>query len=235
MPRYLETKLRQSYPDLPVPDINTAEDQYLAITDSYLKLKEFAEYYDYQEILDWIELPRQWINVLLEFSPLLNAKLFEKRGRMGEYVGSTEEKLKYYIENGIYPEQRSVDIAFINRNRFYIILLSEYGIYPTKNLIKDEFKKGNILAQLLSLYSPSQDEINLAAENGFYNVIGLINYGYHIDQESINIDVENDHYFLIYELGKRNIFPDQKSINIAAENGFDDIIEILAEFGKHPE
>lgn len=230
-PDIWERKLKRLYPDIPIPDKKTAKDQYLAITDSYLKLKEFAEHYNYDTILVWLELPQQWINVLLEFNPVLNAKLFKKRGDMWKYVASTEKELKYYIENKIYPEQRSIDNAFISRNRHYIILLSKYDIYPTKDLIKDEFSKGNIIAKLSSFYQPSQDKINLAVEKGFPGVVDLLDYGYHIDQSSINIAAEKGHAVLIYDLGKRNIFPDQDSINIAAENGFDEIIEILADFG----
>lgn len=235
-PAIWEDKIKSLYPDLPIPDRNTVKEEYFAISDSYLKLKEFAEYYGYQDILDWLELPINDINIILEFSPLLNANLFKGRGFMRRYEREIEEKLKEYLENDIYPEQRSVDIAFVNKNRFYIIALAKYGIFPNEKLIDKEGKKGIFVAELIPYgLIPSQETVDIATEDGFLGVIPLMNYHIYPSQQAVNRAALNRFNTFIGFLGDENIFPDQKTINIIAENGFSDIVETLAELGKFPD
>lgn len=229
-------KIKLLYPDLPIPNKNTAKEEYFSISDSYLKLKEFAEAYNYEEILDWLELPINHINVIIEFSPLLNNYLWEKRGSMWNYVRNMEDNLLNYLMNEVYPEQRSVDVAFVNKNRTYIIILAEYGIFPSLELIDREGERGYFIPELIQYnLIPSQESVNIATENGFVGVIALIKYNIYPSQEAVNIAALNRHDSIIGWLSDEGIFPDQTTINIIAENAFYEIIKELAENGKFPD
>lgn len=223
-----EEKLKLLYPDLPIPNRNRAREEYFAIYHSYVKLKEFADKYGYDDILDWLHLPENDINYLIEYKAKRGKDGIKNLGEAARYTMKQARKLDEYLEQGFEPEQKSVDICFLVGNELYAKILAEYGFLPSPGVIDDAIINGYYYPSLSNGgIFPSQNAINIAAKKGKIAIRNLFEYGIYPDQDAINITAENGYDDLIYYLGSANMFPDQRSIDIAEERGFYGIAAVL--------
>lgn len=200
-------KIEALYPNLPIPVIdgssmpdNLAE-LYFKISKSYVQLKNI----DY--FTDWLNIPINKINYIIEESVTQSSK-FPTLGLVARYRMQQKKELKVLLIHGIYPKQKSVNLAMRLGNTNQIDILTDYGIFP------------------------DQQSINIAAEKGYYSD-QLFKYDIFPDQKSINIAIENGHTFIIYGLIKYGKYPNQYIIDIATKKGLLDL-DILTQYNIYP-
>ena len=231
-----EIKINELYFDLPIPSEykNNLGLLFYKISKSYVQLKNFATKNKYEKILIWLDIPINKINYLLEF--IVNRTNFPglSFGKLVLYRQKTFEEVKTFLEQGIYPTQKSINICIENGNLDLIDLLIDYKLFPDEEAINIAVINGYYSHKLIinDLF-PDQTSINIGFENCNYSK----NFGYcglFPDQEVINIGAENGYY--PYVLYIYNLFPEQESIDIGLKNGYfdDETLYRLCKSGKFP-
>lgn len=235
-PSIWKIKIEELYPGFPIPIAykNRLTELYFKISDSYVQLKDFATKNGYCKILDWLDIPINKVNWIIEFG-VKKGEQFPKLGDVAGYRMQQRKELEELLEDGIYPTQKSVNISMSVGNTRMIATLIDYGLFPDQEFINIAAQNGNFVDKLLKYdLLPDQESINIAAENGHYfENLGKL-YNIFPDQDSINIATENGQYYLLYDLAQNNKYPDQLSIDIATKKGFGDVVEVLTEHNIFP-
>lgn len=204
-PDIYRIKILDLYPNLPIPNDYDLKKMYYQTKESYVQLLNFANKYHYQSIIDWINLPINKINYLIDIK--VEGKTIGKRN--DEKILIHNQIIDYLIK-GIIPQQRTINKIFIRGASRIVPYLLDKRLFP------------------------DQEAINIAAENGYYE-LSLVEYNLYPDQEAINIATENNKYLVINDLAKLGKIPDQDVINLALLDNKTDIIEALVLNGIYPD
>lgn len=231
-------KINELYPHFPIPTdyLDKLPELYFKISESYVQLEAFARsdilLKDFK-ILDWLNFPINKVNYLVEFNPIQSVE-FPTMGSRARARMQRSKELEEYFESGIYPTQKSINIAMSVGNDRVISRLINYGFFPNQESINIAMEKGYYCHKLSKYHLfPNQKSINIATEKGHYSE-ELHIYKIFPDQHSINIAAENGHDLLIYVLAGYGKYPDQYAINIASQKGYLEMIELLAQHNKFP-
>lgn len=82
-------KLQTIFPDIPIPKHSDVQLLYSAAKTSYLNLEKYASANQYDELLEWLKIPTNEVNLVIE------RQFYET-----EYK---PEELTHYLKDGVYP------------------------------------------------------------------------------------------------------------------------------------
>jgi hypothetical protein len=225
-------KINSLYPHLPLPKNVKPNYLYYNISKSYDQLMNFAIKYNYKDIIDWIMLPQNHVNYLIEHQ--IDKTQFVLMGDAVKERRRIKNEIKTLLDLGFIPRQKSINQCLMNGYAFYIELLAQYHFYPTQEVINQATIQGRFDSRLLHYgLIPSHEAVNQGVINGHY-YFNLPEYGLIPSQELINQAALNNYDMVIYMLGENYIFPDQDVINMLNDDQ-SDVLEALAEFGKYPQ
>lgn len=147
-------KILVLYPNLPIPTNISSLRFYYKIKDSYTDIKKYALFLKNEDILNWLTIPKNDINIILEMichRCKYAIDWYESRTIFANVLN--------YLANNIYPLQRTVNMLVIDT-----VTMTDSG----KSLYIE-------ILDLLCGYNifPTQEYINYATEKFYYDIVRL--------------------------------------------------------------
>jgi hypothetical protein len=208
-------KIHNLYPQLPLEEAikvtKTYQLLYKLISASYSHLKKFADKTNNIDIIKWLLIPENRVNYITENVSEKNQ--INPRGHQIAHKKAIQNELKNYLDLGIYPTQRSINLAIINGNNFNIEILYNYNLYPQQYAIDLSAIKGHFDSRLLyKNIIPNLEAVEEGVKNGFFQG-GYLAFGLIPHQKIINQAALNDYDNVITILAEHNILPDRETID----------------------
>lgn len=247
--RVYKEKILEIYPLLPIPNNISTSIFYYNVKYSYVELKQCVLSRQNKEMLDWLEIPKNKINLLLE-SSFMKTYLHDIDDIESNYLFSSIEN---YFVNGLRPRQKTVNMIIeshhiktmsLNSKSLYlkiIDLLVKFNIFPSQECI-NQLTTHNCLF-MLNFFAergifPEQKYIILLSKT--IDITGIMNIltplGFSFDEENLDsINFKPSELKRELASNKNYTIVSQNKINSIFKDSNDELINLCCLNNKFPD